>query len=369
MIARGLSALFLAAAPASLSGQSPFDAAGRTAPQAASYRFGAPVGRSIEQLAIPVAVVIPFGPRLFVDIATAYASTEVTGGDTPASRISGLTDTQIRGTYTLGNDALVLTAGLNMPTGQSTVTAEQIEAAGRIGSDFLTFPISNMGTGLAATAGVGIAQPAGAWNVGAGASFRRSAEYEPFEISGQRPRFQPGDEIRIRLGADRSLGGGRFTVGATYSAFSDDEAGAFTYSTGDRWVAQGTYSHRVSGVDLGIAAWNLLRTTGRSAITADSSVTTPWENIAALSLSAGLQAGTLRLEPNAELRAWSRGDVEGEPSGGVGQLGSVGLRSRIGLLGLDAIPSIAYSAGEVKTSLGDASLSGWRAAFVVRLGR
>lgn len=367
MIAR-LAMLALIASAMPLAAQSPLDASVRTGPQFVSYRLGAPVGRTIEQLAIPVAAVIPFGSRFFVDIATAYASTTASGGS-PDSRISGLTDTQLRATWTSGNDALVLTAGVNIPTGHSTVEADQIEAAGRIGSDFLAFPISNMGTGLAATAGLGVAQPLGNWNVGAGLSLRHSQEYEPFDVGGQRPRFQPGDELRLRIGADRALASGRLALGATYSAFGNDQAGSFTYNTGDRWVAQTGYSRRIAGAEVGISAWNLLRTSGRRAVTEDSSATTPWENIASVGLSAGFTAGGMQLEPSVELRHWSRGENEAEPDGSIGQVATVGLRTRFSLAGLDAIPSVSFTGGGVETIAGRASVSGWRGGIVLRYGR
>lgn len=363
-----VAAFALGVAPVLLAAQSPADASALAAPQVVGYRFGGPIGRTVEQFAIPVAVVVPFSDRLFVDLATSYAITEARGGST-ASRISGLTDTQLRATYTLGTDAMVLTAGVNLPTGQATVTADQIEAAGRIGSDFLAFPISNMGTGLAATAGVGVARAAGSWNLGAGASLRHSAAYEPFDIAGQRPRFQPGDELRVRVGVDRALGAGRLMLGATWSAFGDDEAGSFTYNTGDRWVTQGGWSTRVGAADIGIAAWNLLRTSGRSAVTEDSSATTPWENIASLALSAGFRAGGWRLEPTAEFRHWRRGDAMGEPGGTIGRIAIVGLRTHLTVLGLDATPGIGVTAGSVETPAGSAEVTGWRGGIAFRYGR
>ena len=362
-------ALALAAAALPLQAQSPLDALARTGPQFVSYRLASPVHRTVAQLAIPVAVVVPFGPRFFVDVATGYASTTASGGSSPDSRISGLTDTQLRGTYTVGNDALVLTAGVNLPTGQSTVEANQIEAAGRIGSDFLSFPVSNMGTGLAATAGIGLAQPLGSWNVGAGLSLRHSQEYEPFDIAGQRPRFQPGDEVRVRVGGDRAVAEGRFMFGATYSAFGNDEAGDFTYDTGDRWVAQTAYSRRIAGAEIGVGGWNLLRTSGRRAVTADSSATTPWENIASIAVSAAFRAGGAQVEPNLELRHWSRGEFGDEPDGGIGQLAIVGVRTRVALAGLDAMPSVSLTTGSVETVAGRASVTGWRASIMLRYGR
>ena len=149
------------AAASSARAQSLFDVEARVAPQFMSYQIHEPADETITELAIPVFVAIPAGSHLSVDVGTAYARARVTSGAT-RSEIAGLTETQIRGTYTFGGDFVVLTAGVSLPTGESTVTLEQLAAAGRIGNDFLSFPVSEMGTGLAATGGVARARPHGA---------------------------------------------------------------------------------------------------------------------------------------------------------------------------------------------------------------
>ncbi|MEO6528344.1 MAG: hypothetical protein ABIP93_17115, partial [Gemmatimonadaceae bacterium] len=151
LAAIGLSAQVVAASE--LCGQSVLDTELRFAPQYMQYQVHAPADETIAELAIPVFVTIPASSRLTFDIGTAYARAHVTSGGT-LSEISGLTDTQIRGNLTLGSDFVVLTAGVSLPTGTSSVTLDQLAAAGRIGNDFLAFPISNMGTGLAATGGI-----------------------------------------------------------------------------------------------------------------------------------------------------------------------------------------------------------------------
>ena len=113
-------ALCIAVGP-SADAQSLFDVDARLAPQYVSYQVHEPADETITELAIPVFVAIPVGSRLSLDVGTAYARARVTSGVT-RSEIAGLTDTQIRGTYTFGGDFVVLTAGVSLPTGESTVT-------------------------------------------------------------------------------------------------------------------------------------------------------------------------------------------------------------------------------------------------------
>ena len=347
-----------AVAPATMLAQSVLDGSARLAPQYMSYDIGAPIGMRVSQLAVPLAVVLPMARGMTIDIGTAWASSEVSGGGTRSS-IAGLTDTQLRASWTLGTDAVVLTAGMNLPTGRATVTEEQIDAAGLIGNDFLAFPISNMGTGFGGTGGVAVARPVGEWNVGIGGSLRYSGRYEPFEIGGQRAQYEPGNEYRLRAGADRPLLGGRASVGATLAMFGDDAAGGTTYSTGNRYIVQGAWLGTLRGVDVAVAGWNLTRGQGETV-----GGVAPWENISNLAVAATLDALGTRLEPSIEVRTWMR-DAGERASGlhrgdNVGRMASIALRTEARVSGVLITPSVGYSIGGVQAGSGRASVTGWR---------
>jgi hypothetical protein len=354
--------------------QSLFDAELRLAPQFVQYQVHAPADETISELAIPLFVTIPAGSRLGFDVGTAYAHAHVTSGD-QRSDITGLTDTQIRGNYTIGNDFLVLTAGVSLPTGKSSVTLAQLTAAGRIGNDFLAFPISNMGTGLAVTGGVAVARPLGDWSVGAGAAVRRSAAYEPFDVPGQSFRYQPGNEVRGRIGADRALASGRLALGLTYAAFGREDAGGSAYNTGDRVIAQGALTGLVRGHDYTVVAYNVFRAPGEYA----SGDRAGRENIANLFLSVGVHRFGTLLEPSVELRHWQQNvyDISGQEASQSARsqssrLATLGLRTRIGLGGLTMFPSAGYTVLGRLATLDDngrpvrADLSGFRVGVVMR---
>ncbi len=171
------SRIALLAAPA-LHAQSMFDIGARIAPQYHSYTFKDPTNIKISEFSVPLFVLVPITSSFGFDVGTAYAQSRVeltSDGKKTTSNISGLTDTQIRANLSLGTDFIVITGGVNLPTGRSTVAQDQQLAAGLIGSDFLAFPISNMGSGFGGTGGVALAQPLGGdWNLGIGLSVRRS---------------------------------------------------------------------------------------------------------------------------------------------------------------------------------------------------
>ena len=366
-----LAALLFASVCASpLRAQSVFDSELRLAPQFMRYRLAEPGDATISQLAIPLFVSVPMGERLTFDVGTSYASSRVVSGGT-ASEISGLTDTEVRGNLTLGSDLLVLTAGLNLPTGSSSVTPDQLAAAGLIGNDFLAFPISNMGTGLALTGGLALARPIGAWNVGIGGAVRRSTAYEPFDVPGSTLRFQPGDEYRARVGVDRAAGAGQMALGLTYSTFGEDDAGGSVYNTGDRVIAQGAYSGGPNGLTL--AAFNVFRAPGSYA----SGEPAGRENIADVAASVAFVALGARVEPSVELRHWLQrvpASSGAEARSRSSMLATVGLRTRLSLGGLRVFPSAGYTAGRLATidaggAPANAQLTGFRAQVAMRVGQ
>ena len=357
-----------------LSAQSVFDSELRLAPQFMQYQIKSPSNETISELAVPVFVSIPFGPRFTFDVGTSYARAKVTTGST-LSEINGLTDTQLRGNLTLGTDFVVITGGVNLPTGRSSVTLDQLTAAGRIGSDFLAFPISNMGTGLATTGGIAIARPFGDWNFGFGGAVRRSSTYDPYNVPGPTLRFTPGDEYRARVGVDRGLNNGRLSLGLTYSAFGKDDAGGSVYNTGNRLIAQAVVTNSISGADVTLAGYNVFRAPGQYA----SGDPAGRENIANGYLGIGLHMlGTL-VEPSIEGRHWLQ-NIPGVTSGSTttadrsqsSYLGTFGLRTRIGVGGLAAFPSVGYTIGQLATLDAQstpvhADFTGFRAQLAIRV--
>jgi len=361
MTMKRLIPLVLAVGATAVDAQGILNSTVRSGPLFARYKIEAPVGVEISELAIPVAVSVPFGSRMSFDISSAYAFSKVVFETAMPQEISGPTDTQLRANFALGQDFIILTAGLNIPTGQTTVGDDQLEAAGYIANEFLSFPVPSLGTGFGGTGGIAVARPMGEWNVGFGGSMRYSAEYEPYKSGATSFRFQPGNEYRLRVGADHGFLGGRIATGITYSKFGDDAAGGSgtVYSSGDRYVGEAGYSRSLHGVDYLVSAWNLFRADGIRA-----NQRAPSENITTAMVSAGFDVAGMRVEPNLETRIWySEGTY-------LGKMATLGLRNRVTLMGLDFYPSAAYALGTT-TAADDStpSVRGWRASLTARFSR
>lgn len=358
-------AALAAAVPA---GAQVFDGARvQSGPQYVQYRIAGTVGETISELAIPVFAIVPIGSRFSVDVGTSYAQSRVRfdGGE---SSVSGMTDTQLRANYTLGNDFIVLTAGVNLPTGETTVTLDQLLAASRIANDFLSFPISSMGAGTAVTGGVAVARPLGTWNVGAGGSVRFASAFEPVEPeSGPPPRYQPGNEYKLRLGADRPLGAGQLAMGLTFSTFGEDDFAGSLYNTGDRYVGQVGYARPVSFGTFNVGAWNLYRSEGQLI----GGIDIPWDNIVNVSTSLAIHTRGPVIEPSLQLRSWfqrvSATDTEAARTD-RSTLAELGVRARVGAGPFVVFPGVGYVAGRLAAGAdATAGLTGFRGALGVQL--
>lgn len=358
----------LVAAPAAAQGNGFYE--GKTVTtgvQFKTYSFGD--GAQFEkasQLAVPLAFVVPVSQRLSFDVGTYYAMTSTTIAGEGDHSVSGLTDLQLRGTYTLGRDAAVLSLLVNLPTGIKFDSADAI-TAGAAASNFLLFPVNSYANGLSVTAGAGVARKFGAWGIGVAGSFRYSAEYSPYTGSLSDLKYEPGMEGRVRIGADRSAGQGRIRFGLTFSTFGDDTYGGGAgadakYTPGNRFIAEGAYSWPGMGGTLNAYVWNYHRSAGA----ADSVDATNSENI----LTAGLSARrpispTTTFEPSLEGRFWSYNQGEG---GGmvVGIL--AGLRHRLSDR-MSVVPNVRAEFGTLDLVGGDsASLTGFGGSVYIRYG-
>lgn len=329
------------------------------APTFTNMTFGSgAASRSVTQVAMPLVVLLPLGERFSMDISTAFATSQVKADDSVASEISGLTDTQIRANYRFGADNVLLTFGVNLPTGQYGVETDQLEAAGQIGNDFLSYPISSMGNGLAMTGGVAFALPAGSWNLGAGASARKSTEFAVFTDTASEYRFTPADEYRLSLNADRPAGDGAVAFGLTYSSFGEDAADGTTYSTGDRIIATAGWNFPVKGSDVYLSAWNLYRLEGEII-----SAPAPAENVFNVAAAVSVPMGALLLQPSVETRLWQVGGAR------AGNLVNLGLRLRIPAGKLGLFPQVGYSLGNIYSVVDGSgtSVTGLRASLTVRV--
>lgn len=182
------------------------------------------------QWSIPVSVMVPFGSRFSVDLTTAYASSDVriSGTDpitgTDGYSLSGVADVRLRATGHIIGDNVLLTAGLNLPTGETELNEEELSALRVVGAPALSFQVPVLGIGTGGTLGVVLAHELGAWSWALGTSYEMRKQYTPISVAAGIPvDFSPGDAVRLSLGSSRLFGQHSMTFGLSADFFAKEE--------------------------------------------------------------------------------------------------------------------------------------------------
>ncbi|HTY07429.1 MAG TPA: hypothetical protein VMC86_13010 [Gemmatimonadales bacterium] len=317
-------AFFLSAGAGSLRAQAS-DAlytrwAGYTGFQFQSYSFDFPAGSKVSEWSVPFVVVAPLGDRMSADLTAHYANATVTGSGADQT-LSGLTDTQLRLLYTLNRDRAVASVSINLPTGQHTLTPQQFSAYGAVGSNYLSFPVSDFGTAFGVTGGLAYATPAGSWNLGFSGAVRYTTSYTLLAVNDTSTTYKPGIEFRGRLGADRLIGqSSRLLIGLTASTFSNDQLSGSSggqlvtgsFSPGLRIIGDAGWASALGRNTLSFAVWDYYRAKG----TLDSTS----ENIINAEARFTINATPrVSIQPLVGVRNWSPGMNGGTyVTGGLG---------------------------------------------------
>lgn len=311
-------------------------------PEFHRYTFSQGIGlQNASQFTVPFFAGTPIGRRLYIDISTSYARTELNWFDGASSAVTGLTDTQIRTSYTAGSDRAVFSVAVNIPTGQ-TITSQQFAVARSLAQDFLPFRVSNYQRGFGVTGGLASATTAGRWSLGFAGSLRYSESYDLF--TDVPSSYSPGVEARIRVMGRRPVGKkSSVRLSLSFSTFGrDDLIGASTvrYQPGNRIIAEAQVTHQVGRATADFFGWAYTR-----AVSDTNSVSIPEasEQIYQIGSLWTIPLGrNLTLDPGLSIRFWTAGDDSN------GTLANVHMGFRLAVTGnLTIAPVLQYEVGSI----------------------
>ena len=184
------------------------------------------------QWSVPVGVAVPLGSRWKFDLSGAYASGQVTlDGDDPALgtdgyALSGPTDVKLRLTGPLAGDNLLVTVGVNAPTGKTKLDAEELSALRVLAAPALALPTPALGTGFGGTTGLVFARQLSGWAWALGASYEFRGKYNPvaaLQAGAGSTDLNPGDGVHLSLGTDGLLGSHGMTLAFGADFFTADK--------------------------------------------------------------------------------------------------------------------------------------------------
>jgi hypothetical protein len=201
----------------------------------------------VSQWSVPIAVAIPLSSTWLLDVSGAYSSGEVslsrpdTALGTRSYALSGLSDVRLRATGRIVGDNVVLTVGVNAPTGQTTLDAEEVSALRALAAPALALQTPAIGTGFGGTTGVVLARQVVGWAWALGLSYEMRGTYAPisaFVAGAPEPDFNPGDAVHVSLGSDGRIGQHGMTVALTADLYGKDRLSGSDLGDGGAAVVQ-----------------------------------------------------------------------------------------------------------------------------------
>jgi hypothetical protein len=184
-------------------------------------------------MSIPFSVAIPIGAAWTMDVQSAITAARLTydpklGVSAAQSRVHlyGPSDVRVRTTGRLFNDALVLTAGANLPTGRTDLSSNQLTVLRGIAAPALGLGMPPVGAGASGTLGAVVARQLLGWAIALGGSYEMRGSYQPIAaLTAGAPSadFQPGNVVRGSLGLDRVIGGHRLSATGSVDVYANDE--------------------------------------------------------------------------------------------------------------------------------------------------
>src|SRR6185295_17544799 len=126
--------------------------------------------RRMWQISVPVTTAVPLGGAWTLDVTSIYAAGSVVYDPTNPARprgqtasINGVSDLRVRASGRLVGDALLVTAGVNAPTGRMRLTGDQLVAVRVLAAPALGLGTPPVGAGGSATLGALAARTIGRW--------------------------------------------------------------------------------------------------------------------------------------------------------------------------------------------------------------
>ena len=189
--------------------------------------------RSASQFSLPVTAAVPLGASWTFDVSAIYANGTVTVDELGANgrtgrelTLSGLSDVRARLSGRLIGDGLLVTYGVNAPTGQTELDGQQLSALRTLAAPGLGLGSPPVGSGASATAGLLLARQLGGWGVAIGGAYEYRSTFQPIAslVAGAPSTdFSPGGVARVSAGIDGFLGAHRLNVTASGDFFLEDE--------------------------------------------------------------------------------------------------------------------------------------------------
>jgi hypothetical protein len=176
---------------------------------------------SVDQMSFPLRGFIPAGDNAEMLIYLAGAWNSLDRPATDEYTLTGLGDARLQYNRSFVDDQLLLSIGLNLPSGKRELSIEdEAPVLTTLSQSYLSFPMRQFGEGFGFSIMLGGAQMLGAFRAGASAMYQYNGSYAPYEGVDD---YDPGDMISFNAGIDRSFENGQIGANAILSLYTKDK--------------------------------------------------------------------------------------------------------------------------------------------------
>ncbi len=207
------------------------------------WTFGDGAGlKKYAQVAAPVTYSMALGSRFGVDVITSPFVSVIEQTDKENVYYYNLSDTFVRGSLMLGNNLALLTVGVGVPTGETSLETKELAMAGLAANRPLNNPVASFGSGSSISVGLAVAQEVNSWVVGLGAGYTKRNKYEA-DFNNSIFKIKPGNELNLTVGVERefdiSNGKGKVLADLIYTNYTEDDLNGQPFEAGDKILARG----------------------------------------------------------------------------------------------------------------------------------
>ncbi len=208
-------------------------------------------GLPVDQLALPISILIPLGRNLDLSISHTPAFSKQYKNQT----IYGLSDTWVQGDYVFWNDKAMLNLGVGLPTGKTRLDSSQFELSKQLSKNIYQFQLPIYGQGFSGMIGLAMAFPVvDGVVIGIGGEYLYRGSYYPvkYNYGGKSinrifdKRYTPGDEASGNIGVDIRIGENmKIMLDGIYTYYWNDILdGEIVYRSGNKFTGNLGFFYR-----------------------------------------------------------------------------------------------------------------------------
>jgi hypothetical protein len=133
----------------------------------------------VTEMSIPVMFIYPYSPKISLYAMTSPVSSNLEAGEKYS--LSGLSDLKWGGHVLTLNNRLLITLGMNLPTGKHALEMEEYSVASALSVPAFNFRTPTLGQGFDVQLGANSAMEMGSMVLGYGASYLMKGKFKPLK--------------------------------------------------------------------------------------------------------------------------------------------------------------------------------------------